>query len=960
MLIDVYPKEALITAARTARKPIAFLVGAPLSTDSGGGVPGVTPMLELVREEVRTRAGSELPRFEDAIQGKSGGDAYQTAMKWLQGNLTQDAVNCVVRAAVLRSRRVGAAADFDCDGIADDWYLPAGSKQLAALLYRDRDRFPGPILTTNFDPLLSIAIESFGGRPHLRVIQSDGRLSHNVKLTGEIEVIHLHGFWRDSDTLHTPAQLVAPRPQLKDSLKEILRQRTLIVVAYGGWDDVFAGALAEVVLDESAQVNVLWCFRDTDADEIERKNRRLFERVQPAVTRGRFVAYGGIDCHSIFGEIAATLPAATVSTAVSGVGADHLSIAGWQLIDLAFLSTLSPLRPEEVVRYFNGAVPTWRHAVSDVIPRREDVVKLGARLARAQSAKDACTLQLIRAAGGEGKSTLLLQAAADAARTGRWTILWRTSQREGLQPESVAKLDASRQWLIVSDDADNLVRDIAESASRLSNEGRTNVHFLLAARDTDWRNAGGDEQPWDEWLLYQPPIILRGITPGDAKAVVRAWETFGSNGLRQLATHDNVDDRAAALENAVRDAANKQGRQRKQRKPIDGSFFGGLLAVRFGQNGLQAHVRAFLRELKDAPIEGGSGSLFSALLYIAACHGTGIQGIDEKVMADLVGVPRDWAQSRVVRRLGEEAAAVVSARHIFTRHSKVAAAILVEAEQTFSIDLAEIWTQLIHQTVHTKRDVGLDRDWFWQLISAGHRLQRALPQQLSEDRRKAIAIAAARAGVEAEPERLAAVIALGQTYRYAGEPELAVMLFRHHLAEAPKKSDFQKRIRAFWYEWSVCEGERGKEREHALADGWLGGISMSDQLNPAEIDSKTAKLICAGLGMVFGKLALPGPNCLYARARRAATYLGRLTNPDPKTASYFDRHDREADKLSTAHPKDVAEAIAWLTAAVAQAGRELQDSFLANLANPLKISFTHLLSVLSSTQKSRNQTRPSR
>lgn len=957
MPIDLYPKEALLTVTRAAPKPIAFLVGAPLSMDSGGGVPGVAPMLDLVRDEIRARVISELPRFEDAIGGKSGGDAYQAAMKWLHGNLTQDAVNQVVRTAVLLARRTGATTDFDYDGAACDWHFPKGSQQLASLACNYRERFPGPIITTNFDPLLSLAIESCGGRPHLRVIQSDGGLGHDVKRTGEIEVVHLHGFWRDSDTLHTPAQLTAMRPRLKDSLKEILRQRTLIVVAYGGWNDVFADALAEVALDEAAQVNVLWCFPDIDADEVERNNRQLFERVQPALTRGRFSVYGGIDCHSIFGEMVAALPTAVVSSSIIGAGASHSPIAGWQLIDAAFLGSLQPLRPEEIVRYFDGAVPTWQHAVSDAIPRRQDVTKLGTQLTKAQNNKAACTLQLIRAAGGEGKSTLLLQAAADAAHAGDWTILWRTSPTEGLPPEHVATLDPSRQWLIVADDTNNLVYDLADSAQRLSRDGRANVHFLIAARDADWKSAKGDEQPWGEWLTKQPDIVLRDITLNDAESVVQAWAKYEKEGgLRKLARYGDTASRAAALQVAIHDAVNEQREQHKRRKPVDGSFFGGLLAVRFGQDGLQAHVRDFLKRLKGISIEGGRGNLFDALIYVAACHGTGISGINENVLSDLTGVPRYWVQSKVVRPLGEEAAAVHSAGHVFTRHSKVAAAVLVESEQTFGVDLAEVWTRLISQTAQIGREPGMRvGPTFSQIVHSGPRLQRALPPQLTEDRRKDIAIAAARAAVKYQSEWLGCVDSLARTYRNAGDIEEAVHLFRGGLSEARSKVDYDKVIRGYWYEWSVCEGLRGKEREHSLADAWLGGLSLSDYLNPTPITTKDMKLACAGLGIVFGRLAQPTPGCPYAKARRAASYLGRLTSNEPKAVSYYDRHDREADKLKTPHPKDVAEAVAWLAAAVAQAGRELQDPFLEGLAKPSQVSFAVFSSSLSSGKSKRRK-----
>ncbi|MGH6754822.1 MAG: hypothetical protein ACREDP_21910, partial [Bradyrhizobium sp.] len=346
-------------------------------------------------------------------------------------------------------------------------------------------------------------------------------------------------------------------------------------------------------------------------------------------------------------------------------------------------------------------------------------------------------MHLIRAAGGEGKSTLLLQAAADIARTAGWSVLWRTSPEKGISPEQIERLDPTCRWLIVVDDADTIVRGLADSAYHLSQTGQAGIHFLLAARDADWRNARGPRHAWAGWLDSFPDIVLRGVNHEDAKAIVLAWESAGPNGLRELESLSDSTQRIEAFESAVRDANARQERQFRQNRPQDGSFFGGLLAVRFGQNGLQAHVRAFLQRLENVHIEHGKNNLFEALLYVAACHGTGIPGIDERVLADLVGVPHEWVQRHVVQPLGEETAAVRSAGHVLTRHSQVAAVILIEAEETFGVDLAEIWAQLVRQTVQTSRSVRMGGTWFATIVHSGPYLQRALPEQIAESRRKA-------------------------------------------------------------------------------------------------------------------------------------------------------------------------------------------------------------------------------
>src|SRR5215213_8836789 len=105
MPVELHPKEALVNAALMTKRPVAFLVGSPLSINDGTGVPGITTMLDFVRAEIRDRIPFALSQFESALNGKSGADAYQAAMKWLGVNGGQDAVNEVVAKAVIQARK---------------------------------------------------------------------------------------------------------------------------------------------------------------------------------------------------------------------------------------------------------------------------------------------------------------------------------------------------------------------------------------------------------------------------------------------------------------------------------------------------------------------------------------------------------------------------------------------------------------------------------------------------------------------------------------------------------------------------------------------------------------------------------------------------------------------------------------------------------------------------------------
>lgn len=934
MTIDLHDQAALIDAITVgADRPIAFLVGSPLSWDAWGGVPGVDDMLAIAKGTVQARLPHRVSDYETALSGTSGANAYQAAMKWIHGSLLQKGVNDVIRTAVLKARLPGTRTDIQGDGEPGDWYLPKGARGLAELLIRGGDRFPGPILTTNFDPLLSLSIRAASGHRRLRVIDSDGNLPSAVEADpGEIDVIHLHGYWQGANTLHTPAQLTSARPRLAASLRRLLQQRTLVVVAYSGWDDVFTRALVDVLQDAEAQVAVLWCFRESDSAAVAAKYSELLIKAQAAITSGALHLYGGIDCHSIFDEVFHALNVAVVAATAQVIASP---MPGWELITSAFLSELPKLDSIEAVRYFDGASPSWRHAVSGAIPRRNALRKITTRWADLPDGQ--CSLQLIRAAGGEGKSTLLMQAAVEAVNQNECAVLFRPSPQAGLSPDVVTALDATKQWLIVIDDADNVVESIYQCLSALHREGRANVDFLVAARDTDWSGARGDTRPWRQLCVRLPDIVLRGIEDDvDARAIVDAWAAFGKEGLRGLVNCATPEQQTAALRKSVYASPSDRN---------DGSLLGGLLDVRFSPQGLRDHVRELLARLSGQPIKRSPHTLQDALVYVAACHSAGISGINSKVLADLLKVPREWLNSLVIRPLGDEAAGAMSGGHVFTRHRKVADAVLAEAEINLGFDLGEVWAAIIRQTVKTGEafDVGSTHG---PILHIGPRLEGVLPSTISETRRRDIAVAAGKAAAENMTDWLGCIVDLGKTYRNATMLKEASETFLNGLGHAHKTLDFTEVIRGYWYEWGVCEGRRIDDARDPFADAWLQAMSLSDYLNPAPITLNQVKFSCSGLGIAFGKLAEARLDCPFARARRAVALLGRRSTSDSRSTRYFDNYDRQADRLGTPYPKDLSEAMVWLYEGATAACQRLTATRFVELADPKKLSFEHLRTVL--------------
>jgi hypothetical protein len=72
----------------------------------------------------------------------------------------------------------------------------------------------------------------------------------------------------------------------------------MVVVGYGGWDDIFTTALNSAMFEASEPLDVVWTFYESEPARIEYQYENLFENVSAAIGRGRFRPYIGIDCHT--------------------------------------------------------------------------------------------------------------------------------------------------------------------------------------------------------------------------------------------------------------------------------------------------------------------------------------------------------------------------------------------------------------------------------------------------------------------------------------------------------------------------------------------------------------------------------------------------------------------------------------------------------------------------------------
>jgi hypothetical protein len=294
--VIVYDESALLARLTDGciknDREVVFLVGSALTAPNAAdkpGVLGVRAIVELIRKEFESRP-AELAAFDSDV-AKSA-NPYQAAFLFLLGRRGQQTANEVIKRAVWAARLRTEAGYVPTSGVSDDacrnleldndrWFLNPAVDAIGKLVSLYTSRFGTVLLTSNFDPLIEISIARARGKFFRTVLHRDGDLGQT---RGDgCHVIHFHGYWYGADTLHTPRQLLQARPRLKSSLASILKGRTLVTIGYGGWDDVFMGALMELVGDDSASPDILWTLYEKEPDQ----NNPLLERLAPGIDRGR-------------------------------------------------------------------------------------------------------------------------------------------------------------------------------------------------------------------------------------------------------------------------------------------------------------------------------------------------------------------------------------------------------------------------------------------------------------------------------------------------------------------------------------------------------------------------------------------------------------------------------------------------------------------------------------------------
>jgi hypothetical protein len=187
-----------------------FLFGSGTSraqNADGLGVPMASEILQSIRDRL----------------GDSNIQTYQEGFERLDAEFDPDEPNRIIRHAVLKA--YSGAAEIDSNSPSEflehleenvaNWYRPAVLRALTILVYMHPKCFGRTILTTNFDPLIQISLSAGRRCWHALYLHSDGSL--NRTRGNGASVVHLHGHWIGSDTLHTRSSFLTrdlnyPRP----------------------------------------------------------------------------------------------------------------------------------------------------------------------------------------------------------------------------------------------------------------------------------------------------------------------------------------------------------------------------------------------------------------------------------------------------------------------------------------------------------------------------------------------------------------------------------------------------------------------------------------------------------------------------------------------------------------------------------------------------------------------------
>ena len=908
-------------------RPVALVVGAGVAA---GSIPGVRQVVNTIRASLDTNDALLLDARLKSVAPESA--RYQAAFEFLTLRKPPRTRDRIIQACTLKaySRTLADRADLDAPKLStyeseiDNWTLPTGLQAVGRIWSGLPEGRRGPIITTNFDPLCEIAIRQAGAQPVCRIIDEDGAFWTDLAGNFAPQVIHVHGYWRDSATLHLASELKLERPQLEGSLRSLLRTHTVVVIGYSGWSDAISSTLGKLMREQSSRdFDLLWCFfNERSVAEAEIDANETLQGLSRAP--GSVSFYSEIDSNRFFPELERRVSGLLKFPDSQRSYAARTGLIGWISLSGQPVREISSTdHSSYALSFFDGRLPNWTDANNALIPRRDIANTLTNELKRLLT-QPGSSLTLLTGASGEGKTTAALQAAASiVADMPTVTVLHNGEERLRSSKEVLA-LPEGIVYLLVIDEAFLSAEALRSTVQDLHSKTRSGIHILAISRDTDWRSTGGFTFPWSKYL---PGRVHRlgGVSRLDATAIVQAWEAIGEDALGALTLLKGREARIQALEQSAR---NDEG--------TGGTLLGALLQTRYGTN-LREHVRELLTRLDHIQIDGLRGddspSLMDAFFLAALPQANGVLTLSPELLAKSLEVDSFELHGRVLLPLGDEAAFTYNSVAVLTRHRLIARAALDLAPE-LGVDLGEVTERLVRAAVLLVEQHGMSPTLHTFAYFSQH-LDSSL-----------LGVRAAEVAVRQEPSRLSYRTSLSRALRKASDAQAAAIVAEESLPLIGQASDATTGVRPLLTEWGVVEGNLS----HWARNCVLGGVAMQDSfsLGPLRADQLTTSFVC--LAFAFRKLWTSRQALVFNHALHGVLDLANrlpLNQQQMHRLSEAEKDLRDGAVLEFRDPEAAAKAVAdGCRAAVGLLEKEFPTSMV-----PLKFGFSDVVRKVKSYER---------
>jgi hypothetical protein len=350
----------LLTSPGSGR--LVILVGAGMTVPAVSGVARLTRQALIFADQVgqprpRSDVNEPLSVSLDVQQLRIA--HYTEALQAVREVRGRDGLRTYLQEAILHAHEQGPdlresinmSANFSkLVRKTEGWKIPDGLMLLADLLRTHGGRIHKYLLTTNFDPLLEIALLRAG----LRINKSYGVSGPNDAMTGlhgdrsRWTVVHLHGDSQEN-TLHDPALIGQPHDEVEDWLAGQLRGNRLLVLGYSGWDGLVQRTMTRHfgrdAGDKADQgVEVLWSVYESPADHLH-VNAALADFFDRYRLRG-VSAYYGIERDRLLRTVHEELTTRSIETTSDRRGSDPDFYRTARQLNQDYDFGLSRLRPE--------------------------------------------------------------------------------------------------------------------------------------------------------------------------------------------------------------------------------------------------------------------------------------------------------------------------------------------------------------------------------------------------------------------------------------------------------------------------------------------------------------------------------------------------------------------------------------------------------------------------------------